>query len=124
MSMTSEFCLDGEYYREHTCEPCRTRFNIKKGKLSFHSRKIYSCAVLTLKLNHFGSDLNSAAGFEFTSNCGLDDHDNIVGEIYQKCRDGTFNNGSFVECEKCNQCLYVILSHCNATSNTVCCQKG
>nr|XP_055053097.1 IGF-like family receptor 1 [Misgurnus anguillicaudatus] len=92
--MTSDICVDGQYFD-------RDEHKCEPCKDKFNFRK----------------------GFEFTSNCGLDDHSNVVDSIYQICRKGTFNDGSFEKCQKCTQCLYATLSPCNSESNAVCCQE-
>ncbi|KAA0702237.1 IGF-like family receptor 1 [Triplophysa tibetana] len=65
-------------------------------------------------------------GFEFNPNCGRDDNGNQVYDAHRKCINGTFNNGSFVKCQKCNTCppRKFATSLCSAESDVVCCTEG
>ncbi|XP_062395651.1 IGF-like family receptor 1 isoform X2 [Sardina pilchardus] len=59
------------------------------------------------------------AGEGFAANCGLsDDEGKHVGE-YENCSTGTYNNGSFLSCQKCKTCSYVMVN-CTTIADTQC----
>ncbi|XP_051535121.1 IGF-like family receptor 1 [Myxocyprinus asiaticus] len=95
--MTSEFCLDD----------------------SFWDPELYKC-------NRCETKFMIKMGYEFSPNCGLSDRGDQLKGPYRKCSDGSFNNGSFINCQKCEFCAPPLLaaSVCSAKSDTVCCREG
>ncbi|XP_056330164.1 IGF-like family receptor 1 [Danio aesculapii] len=65
------------------------------------------------------------AGYEFSTNCGLRDDEQLVEAAYKQCGEGTFNDGSHVKCQTCSSCPnpLVIASACNNTSDNICCRQ-
>ncbi|XP_051521024.1 IGF-like family receptor 1 isoform X2 [Myxocyprinus asiaticus] len=65
-------------------------------------------------------------GFEFSPNCGLSDNGDPLARMYKKCRNGTFNDGSFVKCQRCNSCAspQLTASICTVKSDAICCREG
>ncbi|XP_051965721.1 IGF-like family receptor 1 isoform X2 [Xyrauchen texanus] len=95
--MTSDFCLDD----------------------SFWDPSLYKCERCETRFRII-------KGFEFSPNCGLSDRGDQLKRQYKKCSGGSFNNGSFINCQKCGFCAPPLLaaSACSAESDAVCCSEG
>ncbi|XP_051963385.1 IGF-like family receptor 1 [Xyrauchen texanus] len=95
--MTSERCLDD----------------------SFWNRNQYKCQLCE-------TENEIIKGFEFSPNCGLSDNGDTLARMYKQCNYGTFNDGSFVKCQRCKSCPspQLTASICSATSDAVCCKEG
>ncbi|TRY91349.1 hypothetical protein DNTS_026242 [Danionella cerebrum] len=65
-------------------------------------------------------------GHEFSSNCGWSDEQHQSMPVYIECAPGTFNDGSFVRCQRCLLCPETLTSAfaCTTTSNAICCKQG
>ncbi|XP_077063977.1 LOW QUALITY PROTEIN: IGF-like family receptor 1 [Siphateles boraxobius] len=63
------------------------------------------------------------AGREFTENCGWSDEQQQIQSPYKPCKNGTYNNGFHVKCQKCSSCITPFIA-CNTTSDTICCKQG
>ncbi|KAG7469177.1 hypothetical protein MATL_G00126220 [Megalops atlanticus] len=70
--------------------------------------------------------LHIFAGHQFTPNCGQMDDGGRLVSAYEQCKEFTFNDGTFTKCQPCTQCLdgQQMLSLCNTTRDTQCCDKG
>ncbi|XP_067222454.1 IGF-like family receptor 1 isoform X2 [Chanodichthys erythropterus] len=93
--MTSKKCIDGNFWDS-------TRHDCQPCETKYHKQ----------------------AGSEFTENCGWSDEQHQVGVSHTTCRDGTFNDGSHIKCQKCHSCLTTQFIACNSTTDTICCKQG
>ncbi|XP_076137333.1 IGF-like family receptor 1 isoform X2 [Alosa pseudoharengus] len=59
------------------------------------------------------------AGKGFTANCGLSDDEGRHVNEYENCSSGTYNNGSFLSCQKCSPCSSVVV-RCTPIADTQC----
>ncbi|XP_041963467.1 IGF-like family receptor 1 isoform X1 [Alosa sapidissima] len=59
------------------------------------------------------------AGKGFTANCGLSDDEGRHVNEYEDCSSGTYNNGSFLSCQKCSPCSLVVV-RCTPIADTQC----
>lgn len=120
--MPSTICIDEEYRIPslYACEKCEKKFPIKKGKI------LFILTVLFQYHKRFCFKFCCILGFEFNPNCGRDDDGNQVHYIHHECINGTFNDGSFVKCQKCNSCppTKLTASRCSAESDVVCCTEA
>ncbi|XP_043114871.1 IGF-like family receptor 1 [Puntigrus tetrazona] len=101
----------------HTTSASMTSKKCMKG-LFFNSFR-YQCQTCDSKY-----DIKK--GYEFADNCGWSDEQQQIESPYRPCRDGTFNDGSKVECQNCRFCPEprFVASPCKSTSDTICCKQG